>query len=44
MEEKLNSTNVELVTITPFTEPNGYLSGKFHRFTKEELEVLLTDL
>lgn len=32
MEEKLNSTNVEVVTVTP---------GKlFHMFTKEEVEAV----
>lgn len=36
MEEKLNSTNVELCTVTP--------QNKFRMFTKDELEALIKDL
>lgn len=36
MEEKLNSTNVEMATVTP--------ENKFHVFNKEELEVVIKDI
>ncbi|KAL5014424.1 hypothetical protein ScPMuIL_008694 [Solemya velum] len=36
MEEKLNSTNVEMATVTPLK--------KFHMFTKEELEDVIKDI
>uniref|UniRef100_A0A194AKL0 Putative proteasome subunit alpha type-5-like protein n=1 Tax=Pinctada fucata TaxID=50426 RepID=A0A194AKL0_PINFU len=36
MEEKLNSTNVEMGTVTP--------QRKFHMFTKEELEDVIKDI
>ncbi|ESO95327.1 hypothetical protein LOTGIDRAFT_232029 [Lottia gigantea] len=36
MEEKLNSTNVELATVTP--------ERNFHMFTKEELENIIKDI
>lgn len=44
MEKKSDSSNVELVTITPIQESNGYMGGKFNRFSKEELEALFNDL
>jgi len=36
MEEKLNSTNVEVATVTP--------EGGYHMFTKEELEAAVLDI
>ena len=44
MEEKLTSSNVEIVTITPTVDENGKRTGKFERLTKEQVEVLVNDL
>ncbi|CAD5220320.1 unnamed protein product [Bursaphelenchus okinawaensis] len=44
MEEKLTSSNVELVTITPIEDKNGRQIGKFERLNKEQLEGLVAEL
>ncbi|CAD5226933.1 unnamed protein product [Bursaphelenchus xylophilus] len=44
MEEKLTSSNVELVTITPIEDKNGRQIGKFERLNKEQLESLVAEL
>ncbi|KAH7726725.1 20S proteasome alpha5 subunit [Aphelenchoides avenae] len=44
MEEKLTSSNVEIVTITPTVDENGKRTGKFERLSKEQVEVLVNDL
>lgn len=36
MEEKLNETNVEVMTMTP--------EAKFHMFSKEELQEVIKDI
>ena len=44
MEEKLTSSNIELVIITPITDGTGFQSGRFHRLDKAELDALVADL
>ncbi|MFH4982454.1 hypothetical protein AB6A40_009163 [Gnathostoma spinigerum] len=44
MEEKLTSSNVEIVTIKPIVDESGRKTGKFERLTKEQLDVLVADL
>lgn len=36
MEEKLNETNIEVMSMTP--------EAKFHMFTKEELQEVIADI
>uniref|UniRef100_A0A1I7Z1F1 Proteasome subunit alpha type n=1 Tax=Steinernema glaseri TaxID=37863 RepID=A0A1I7Z1F1_9BILA len=44
MEEKLTSSNVEIVVIKPTTDDKGRKTGKFERVTKEQLDTLVADL
>ncbi|KAK0422563.1 hypothetical protein QR680_007639 [Steinernema hermaphroditum] len=44
MEEKLTSTNVEIVVIKPTVDDKGRKTGKFERVTKEQLDTLVADL
>ncbi|VDD95457.1 unnamed protein product [Enterobius vermicularis] len=44
MEERLTSSNVEIVTITPISDEAGRTTGAFRRLTREELEELVNDL
>lgn len=44
MEDKLDSTNVEVVVLTPVVDVGGVKRGKFHRLCNEELQALVTDL
>uniref|UniRef100_A0A0N5AZD4 Proteasome subunit alpha type n=1 Tax=Syphacia muris TaxID=451379 RepID=A0A0N5AZD4_9BILA len=44
MEERLTSSNVEIVTITPRTDEEGRLTGEFKRLSEKELEELINDL
>uniref|UniRef100_A0A0R3RYV7 Proteasome subunit alpha type n=1 Tax=Elaeophora elaphi TaxID=1147741 RepID=A0A0R3RYV7_9BILA len=44
MEEKLTSSNVEIVTITPMKDSKGRLTGKFERLSKERLDILVAEL
>jgi 20S proteasome subunit alpha 5 len=44
MEEKLTSTNIELVTIKPETDSKGRTVGKFERLNKEQLDALVAEL
>ncbi|MCP9265738.1 Proteasome subunit alpha type [Dirofilaria immitis] len=44
MEEKLTSSNVEIVAIIPMKDSKGRLTGKFERLSKERLETLVAEL
>ncbi|VDO26320.1 unnamed protein product [Onchocerca flexuosa] len=44
MEEKLTSSNVEIVAITPVKDSKGRLTGKFERLSKERLDTLVAEL
>ncbi|VDO11039.1 unnamed protein product [Brugia timori] len=44
MEEKLTSSNVELVAITPMKDNKGRLTGRFERLSKERLDILIAEL
>ncbi|EJW88004.1 proteasome subunit alpha type [Wuchereria bancrofti] len=44
MEEKLTSSNVELVAITPMKDSKGRLTGRFERLSKERLDILIAEL
>uniref|UniRef100_A0A915DXW7 Proteasome subunit alpha type-5 n=1 Tax=Ditylenchus dipsaci TaxID=166011 RepID=A0A915DXW7_9BILA len=44
MEEKLDSSNVEVVTVTPVMDGKNHQSGLFHRLDKDELEALVSDI
>jgi 20S proteasome subunit alpha 5 len=44
MEEKLTSTNIEMVTLLPDVDANGRPLGKLHRLGKEELDTLVAEL
>ncbi|VDM96412.1 unnamed protein product [Thelazia callipaeda] len=44
MEEKLTSSNVEIVAVVPVKDSKGRLTGKFERLTKERLDVLVSEL
>ncbi|VDN56378.1 unnamed protein product [Dracunculus medinensis] len=44
MEEKLTSSNVEIVVITPTKDEKGRKTGRFERLSKEQLETLVNDL
>ncbi|VBB27416.1 unnamed protein product [Acanthocheilonema viteae] len=44
MEEKLTSSNVEIVAITPMKDSKGRLTGRFERLSKEQLDKLIAEL
>jgi hypothetical protein len=44
MEEKLTSTNIELVTITPHPDADGRPLGRLDRLNQAELDALVAEL
>lgn len=44
MEEKLTSSNVEVVAVKPVTDSKGRLTGTFERLTRDQLDVIVAEL
>ncbi|VDK80962.1 unnamed protein product [Litomosoides sigmodontis] len=44
MEEKITSSNVEVVAVIPTKDDKGRLTGSFERLSKEQLDVLISEI